>query len=228
MLPLTDFLLAIRFLCILLLSEHFLQLPYRVHELARAHGRHDVPPAVQLQEPGPGETDALPEQAELGAELEVDVPEDVREHEQGERDAAAGLPGVDLVLGEGGLAPVEEVGHADDDEDHHKEEGGRVVDDLAGPDVEGGEEGEDEVQRRVNEAVVGGRASAHRQDALQQRPGQAQHAQLVGVLERVPQRGVEQEGADAQDEQGDRHEVSARPENSPATRAIHVFQGEVD
>lgn len=213
---------------IFLLGEHLLQLPYRVHELARAHGSHDVPPAVQLQEPGPGEAHPLPEQPELGAELEVDVPQDIGEHEQGQRNAAADLPNAHLVRGESGLAPEKQVGHADNNEDHHEEEGDRMVDDLAGPHVEGGEEGEDDVQGSVDEAVVGGRATAHRQDALQERPGQAQHAELVGVLEGVPQRGVEQEGADAQDEQGDRHEVGARLEKTPAARSIHVIKGKVD
>ncbi|TPX16150.1 uncharacterized protein E0L32_004145 [Thyridium curvatum] len=214
----------------LLPLQLLLDLPDKVHVLTRAVGRHDVPPAVQLEQPRPGQPHALPERPDLGAELEVDVPEHEGDDDDDQRPAPAHAPGPDPVGREGRLAPVEEVGAPRDDEDDHEEEGREVVDDLARVDVEAREEREEDGERGVDEAVAP-RApppGAHGQQALQQGPGDAEHAELVGELQRLAQRGVEEEGAQAQDQQGGGHEVQPGPEGPAAAGTVHVPEGEVD
>lgn len=190
-------------LFLLAASQFVLNLPHNLHELIRTDGSQDMPPAMELEEPGPGEAHPLPQPPELGAELEVDVPEGVAHDEDGESPPPADAPAGALLLGEPGRAPPEEVVAAGGDEDNDEEEGRRVVDDLAGPDVEGREEREDDGEAGVDEAVVAAAPLLSGQDALQECPGEPEHRELVGELHGLAEGRVEEKRGDAEDEQGD-------------------------
>lgn len=129
---------------LLLAYQLFLHSSYNNHELVRGPGGQDMPPSMQLEEPGPGETHGFPKVPKFRAKLEVDIPEDVADDQQGESLPPPGFPHVEPGSRKGRLAKVEQVVASYRHEHDHNDERRGVVDDLAGPDVERAEEREDD------------------------------------------------------------------------------------
>ena len=140
-----------------------------VHKLACANSRQHMPPPMKLQRPRPRQSDRVSETAQLGAELEVNVPQPVADEADDDGLPRPDVPIPGLGLGERGADPVEQVLAAEEDEEDARGEGDDLVDYLGRLEVEGDETGEVDGQADGDEPGRGGRLARGEAD-LQHRP----------------------------------------------------------
>ncbi|KAK4152587.1 hypothetical protein C8A00DRAFT_44341 [Chaetomidium leptoderma] len=184
-----------------------------------------MPPTVKLEQPRPGQPNARSQRPQLGAVLEVDGPEEVPKQANRKRFPRAELPVPRLGLGERRLRPVEHELAPEQDAEKRRGKGDDLVDDLARPEVEGREGQIGDGQADGDNAGTLGRLPRGER-GMQHGPRQAEHGELVDEFEGLAERRVEEEGADAEDEEGDGHEIPFWPQEAAAPWAVHGPQGE--
>ena len=88
------------------LLAHF---SHHTHELTSTNSRQDMPPTVKLKDPRPRKSDPRSKISELGAKLEVNVPDEVsKQADKGRRPDSDG-PLVCLLLRKARLEPVQDL-----------------------------------------------------------------------------------------------------------------------
>ena len=208
-----------------------LGLPGNLHRLARTDGRQNMPPAVKLKQPSPRQADPLANCPELGTVLQVNGPEQIAKQTNGKCLPDAQVPVLPLGLGvEAGLEAVKHVLAPEQHAQQGRHKGKDLVDDLGKGKIEGRKGEVHDGEGDGDLAGAGGRLVGSER-GMQQGPGQAEHGELVDELEGLAQGGVEEERADAEDEQGDGHEVPFWAEEGArtvASRGVHGPQGVVD
>lgn len=205
---------------------HLMDIPHNLEEDIGSHSREDVPPPVELQPPSPRQPDPRPKLPKLSAQLEVDIPQQVPQQERRDGDPLRAAPRHDLPLGEP-RREVEEVDAARKRQEHHARECREVVYDLARPDVEHRKRERDGHDGGGGEALLRG-GLADGEDAAEHGGAEDDHGEVVDELQGLAEGGVEEEGADADEEDRGRHEVYAGREEAAAAGAVHVAEGEED
>lgn len=199
--------------------------PDELDKVGGADGGEDVPPAVQLERPGPGGADEGLDGAEVEAELEVDVPDGVADDEV-PKGAPKDLHHAALLL-LGTAHALDEVEGAGPHEGDHGEEGDGVDADVAGADVDDGDAGDDGNQKGRDEEAARGTAVDGVQ-RLEKGAGEEEHGQVVKVLGDLAHGAVEGGGADADGDEGVRHEVEPVVPWCAGTRRAAVADGAID
>lgn len=111
--------------------------PDNVHESVSTDSGEDMPPAMQLQEPSPGQPHLRPKTPQLRTELEINVPKKVPKQADENGLPLPAAPGPDLGLWKPGLRPAIKVQTAQRNQKDLGRKGQDVVDDLARPNIEG-------------------------------------------------------------------------------------------